>query len=116
NGISALCINAVPPRMDAVERYDNGRYAVESVVDLLASRGEIDRARVGMGGLSMGAEVSMWTAMHSRMLRAVSVSSPVMTPALFHWFGLWEDVHFSRMDRYWQLGTLEETPERWRMI
>lgn len=116
NGISALCINAVPPRMDAVERYDNGRYAVESVVDLLASRGDIDRARVGMGGLSMGAEVSMWTAMNSRMLRAVSVSSPVMTPALFLWFGLWEDVHFSRMDRYWQLGTPEETPERWRMI
>lgn len=58
----------------------------------------------------------MWTAMNSRMLRAVSVSSPVMTPALFLWFGLWEDVHFSRMDRYWQLGTPEETPERWRMI
>ena len=116
SGISALCINAAPTRMDAVERYENGRHAVESVIDLLASRGEVDRARVGMGGLSMGAEVSLWTAMHSPVLRAVSLSSPVMTPALFNWFGLWEDVHYSRMHRAWQLGTVTETPERWRMI
>lgn len=116
NGISALCINSAPSRLDAIERYENGRYAVESVIDLLASRGDIDRTRVGMGGLSMGAEVSMWTAMRSQVLSAVSVSSPAMTPALYLWFGLWEDVHFSRMDRYWQLGTVEEAPERWRMI
>lgn len=116
NGISALCINAAPSRTDAIERYEHGRFAVESVVDLLASRGDIDRARVGMGGLSLGAEVTMWTTMNSEILRAVSVSTPVISPTLYLYFSLWEDVHFSRMDRYWQLGTLEETPERWRRI
>ena len=116
NGISALCINAAPFPDDAIQRYEQGRSAVESVVDLLASRGDIDRARVGMGGLSLGAEVTIWTTMNSKMLRAVSVSTPVITPTLFSFFSLWEDVHFSRINRYWQLGTPEETPERWQRI
>lgn len=116
NGISALCINAAPFPDDAIRRYEQGRSAVESVVDLLASRGDIDRARVGMGGLSLGAEVTIWTTMNSKILRAVSVSTPVISPALFNSFSLWEDIHFSRMNRYWQLGTPEATPERWQRI
>lgn len=116
NGISALCINAAPSRTDAIERYENGRLAAESAVDLLASRGDIDRTRVGMGGLSMGAEVTIWTARNSQILRAASVSTPVTSPASDLLHSLWEDVHFSRRKRYWQLGTIEETPERWRQI
>jgi dipeptidyl aminopeptidase/acylaminoacyl peptidase len=116
NGIAALCINAAPLQDDAVERYEQGRAAVESVVNYLALRGDIDPARVGMGGLSFGAEVSMWTAMNSRALRAISVSTPVISPMWRLWLGLWGDVFFSRLKRYWQLGTTKETPERWRMI
>ena len=116
NGVSALCIDAAPFPDDAIQRYEQGRSAVESVVDLLASRGDIDRARVGMGGLSLGAEVTIWTTMNSQVLSAVSVSTPVISPTLFSYFSLWEDVHFSRMDRYWQLGTPEKTPERWQRI
>lgn len=116
SGISALCINAAPYRNDAVERYGQGQSAVESAVDLLASRGEIDRAKVGMGGLSLGAEVTMWTAMNSQVPSAVSVSTPVITPSLYLLFSLWEDRHFSRMNRYWQLGDPEQTPGRWHRI
>ena len=116
NGISALCINAAPLRSDAIERYEDGRSAAESAVDLLASRGDIDRSRVGMGGLSMGAEVTLWTTRNSPILRAASVSTPATSPTSDLLRSLWEDVHFSRRRRYWQLGTIEETPERWRRI
>ncbi|HEX6532684.1 MAG TPA: Atxe2 family lasso peptide isopeptidase, partial [Nitrospira sp.] len=68
NGISALCINQAPYRLDAVERYGLGLSAVRSVIDLLASKGEIDRTKVGMGGLSFGTEVSFWTVMKSDLL------------------------------------------------
>src|SRR3546814_916777 len=40
NGISALCINQAPYRLDAAERYGQGLSAVKSVIDLLASRSE----------------------------------------------------------------------------
>lgn len=116
HGIAALCINSAPYRSDAVERYENGRSAIESAVDFLASRGEADPARVGIGGLSMGAEVALWTAMHSRVPRAVSVSTPVISPNLLFLYSLWESVHFSRLDKYWQLGGMNNTPQRWQRI
>ena len=116
SGIASLCINAAPYQNDAVDRYEQGRSAVESAVDFLASRGDVDRGRVGMGGLSLGAEVSMWTTMNSTVPKAVSVSTPVISPNLYLLFSMWEDVHFKRMERYWQLGAPEETPGRWRQI
>lgn len=116
SGISALCINAAPTQVDAVKRYRQGQAAVESVVDYLGSHGDVDPARVGMGGLSFGAEVAMWTAMHSHVPRAISVSTPVSSPMARLLFGLWGDVYSSRLRRFWQLGSPEETSERWRLI
>ena len=116
DGIAALCINAAPVSDAAVKRYEQGRMAVESAVDYLASRGDIDPARVGMGGLSFGAEVAMWAAMNSRVPRAISVSTPVTSPLARLMFSLWGDVYFSRLKRYWQLGSPEETPKRWRLL
>lgn len=117
HGIAALCINApTTPQEEAQARYEQGRAGVESAVALLASRGDIDPMRVGMGGLSFGAEVSMWTAMHSSLPKAVSVSTPVMSPLLRLTYALWEDVHFSRLQRFWQLGDVDETPEQWRTL
>lgn len=115
-GVAALCINAAPLQHDAVERYEQGRAAIESAVDYLTSRGDIDSARVGMGGLSFGAEVAMWTAMNSRVPRAISISTPVVSPMARLLFSLWGDVYFSRLKRYWQLGSPEETPKRWRLL
>ena len=116
DGVAALCINAAPLREDAVERFEQGRAAVESVTEYLASRGDIDPARVGMGGLSFGAEVAMWTAMNSRVPCAISVSNPVFSPLGRLLFSLWGDAQFSRLRRYWQLGSPEETPKRWRLL
>lgn len=116
HGIAALCINAAPFDDDAVVRYQQGLAAVESVVGLLAGQGDIDTARVGMGGLSFGAEVTMWTAMRSDLLIATSQSTPVFSPNMSLLLSQGGESHFPRLERYWQLGTQEQTPERWRTL
>src|SRR6185312_11555923 len=81
DGISALCINALSGfQLDTVAHYDEGRAAVESVVKLLSAEGRIDRTRVGMGGLSYGSEVTLWTLAHSDVVTAASVSGVSVTP------------------------------------
>jgi len=116
DGISALCINFAPLRLDAVERYDEGLSAVRSAVDLLASAGEIDRSRVGMGGLSLGAEVTFWTVMHSDLLAAASVSSPRTSPLAYLLLSMKAEAYLPRLRRFWQLGAPDDTPERWRQL
>ncbi len=114
-GISALCINGNPGYIDVARYYDQGLSAVEGAVDMLAKRGRIDPARVGMGGLSYGSEVTMWTLMRSRLLSAASISSPSLTP---NWY-LFNSLRKGFRDvvrQNWQLGSPEESPRRWRMM
>lgn len=116
HGISALCINAIPGHhQDFVERHDQGRLAVESVVRYLSSAGRIDPSRVGMGGLSYGSEVTLWTAAHSNVLTAASVSGVSPTPT-YYLFNSLRDSFRAGLSQSWQLGAPEETPERWRTI
>jgi dipeptidyl aminopeptidase/acylaminoacyl peptidase len=116
NGISALCINAIPEyRLDVAARYDQGRAAVESVVKLLSAEGRIDRTRVGMGGLSYGSEVTLWTLTHSDVVTAASVSGVSVTPMLYLLNSL-RDSFRSKFRKLWQLGARNETPKRWREI
>ncbi|MCD9026779.1 Atxe2 family lasso peptide isopeptidase [Luteimonas sp. BDR2-5] len=113
-GISALCINAIPEyRLDSAERYDQARTAVESVVAYLSAGGRIDPTRVGMGGLSYGNEVTMWTAAHSDVLATASVGSPTVTP-LSYVFGSLREGFRAGLESMWGLGPLEETPNRWK--
>jgi dipeptidyl aminopeptidase/acylaminoacyl peptidase len=116
SGISALCINAAPYHIDVVVRYDLGLSAVDSVVAKLASAGEIDRARVGMGGLSFGTEVTLWTLMKSDLLAAASVTSPGMSSNYYLLGSMKGDQFFSGLKQLWQLGTPDETPGRWKML
>jgi len=117
-GISALCINRRPGyTMDAVARYGEGLAAVESVVDLLSSEGEVDRARVGMGGLSFGGEVTMWTAMRSDVLAAASVASPTVSPLYYLMRSLkGKEAFLKGLRDMWGLGSPSETPERWKAL
>jgi len=115
-GIAALCINYAPLPLDAVARYDQGLSAVRSVVELLASAGEIDRTRVGMGGLSFGAEVTLWMLVNSDLLTAASVASPAHTPLTYGLRNLYDDTFLAALERYWQLRSPDETPERWRVL
>jgi hypothetical protein len=117
HGISALCINRLEGfTLDAALRHDEGRMAVESVIDLLASRGEIDRTRVGMGGLSLGGAVALWTATESDVLAAVSVSSPVVTPNYYLFNSLRGAGFTDELKSSWGLGAPDETPERWKEL
>ncbi len=116
SGISALCINAIPEyRLDFVERHDQGRLAVESIVGRLAGEGRIDPDRVGMGGLSYGSEVTLWTAANSDVLAAASVSGVSPTPT-YYLFNSLRDAFRSGLRKSWQLGAPEETPDRWRVV
>jgi len=116
DGISALCINAIPEyRLDPMARYDQGRAAVESAVKLLSAEGRIDGTRVGMGGLSYGSEVTLWTLAHSDVVSAASVGSISVTPT-YYLFNSLRDAFRSNLRKLWWLGAPEETPGRWREI
>lgn len=116
DGISTLCINMAPYRLDAVERYGEALSAVRSVIDLLASKGEIDRTKVGMGGLSFGSEVTMWTLMNSDLLAAASTTSPEMSRD-YYLFGSMRGKAFSKeLHEFWQQGALDESSKRWRLF
>ncbi|MEN5062135.1 Atxe2 family lasso peptide isopeptidase [Luteimonas sp. TWI1416] len=116
HGISTLCINAPSFSSDAAERYGVGLSAVESAIALLAADGRIDPARVGMGGLSFGSEVTMWTLMHSSLISAASLASPT-TSQMYYLLGsnLGEDF-LSLLQSNWQLGAPDATPEQWQRI
>jgi dipeptidyl aminopeptidase/acylaminoacyl peptidase len=116
-GISALCINRRPDyTMDGVARYGEGLAAVESVVDLLSKEGEIDRARVGMGGLSLGGEVTMWTVTQSNILAAASVANPVVSPLYYLTGSMKGEAFLKGLRKGWGLGSPSETPERWKAL
>jgi len=115
-GISTLCINSPSFSSDADKRYGIGQSAVESAVHLLASEGRIDKSKVGMGGLSFGSEVTMWTLIHSNVIAAASVSSPV-TSSMYYLLGSNIGKPFlSVLRSNWQLGAPDETPTQWQKI
>lgn len=116
HGISALCINAAPFRLDAVERYDIGLSAVRSVIKLLASSGKIDSARIGMGGLSFGSEETIWVSMRSNLLTAASVSSPPVSPVFYLSSSLEGKVILTRLKKYWQLPPPDKSLEHWKVL
>lgn len=116
-GISALCINRLPGyTADAVERHAQGAAAVQGAVALLTSRGEIDPSAVGMGGLSYGGAVTMWTATDTQLLAAGSISSPVVSP-LYELIGSLKGPAFDDvLLEQWGLGSPDATPARWRRL
>lgn len=114
DGISALCINGIPEiHLNHAANYDQGRTAVEGVVKRLSAEGRIDRARVGMGGLSYGSEVTLWTLAHSDVVSAASVSGISSTPT-YYLFNSLRDAFRSVFRKQYQLGAPDETPERWK--
>lgn len=115
-GIAALCINGymVPSHEKVgVRNYRIAMDSVGKVIDRLAGRGLIDRARVGMGGVSFGGEVAVWIASHSTMLRAVSAANVLLTPT-YYWFNAVKgrDVT-SMLRRYWDVGDPDADRRTW---
>lgn len=116
DGISALCINAIPGvHLDATANYDQGRAAVEGAVAHLSAKGRIDRTRVGMGGLSYGSETTLWTLAHSNVVSAASVSGVSATPT-YYLFNSLRTAFRTTYRKLWQLGAPNETPGRWKEV
>ncbi len=117
HGIAALCINAMPGDSDKDARYRRAQAAVEDVTALLADRGIVDPGRVGMGGLSFGSEVTMWTATHSKLLKAISIASVQMEPA-YYWFNArpGRETFADNVRKTWGVGSPDETPEAWKSL
>lgn len=116
HGISVLCINYGAVYSDAARRYDEGLSAVKSAVDMLAASGAIDPSRVGMGELSYGTEVTMWTAFKSDLLAAASITGAVLSRSMYLHGTLKGEEFVSRAKTVWQLGAADETPEQWKRI
>jgi dipeptidyl aminopeptidase/acylaminoacyl peptidase len=116
HGIAALCVNAVPGE-GGNKRYARGTAAVEAAVKHLSDRGIVDAARVGMGGLSFGSEVTMWTAMHSDILKAISIASVQMEPS-YYWFNArpGRETFSETLRKTWDLGAPGETPKQWKTL
>ncbi len=118
-GIAALCINRVPTAAglgDQVEQYRIAEAGVASVIDLLARRGIVDPAHVGMGGVSFGGEVTMWIATRTSRLAALSIGNTVLSD-VYYWFGAMAGRQVPRMLRdVWGIGTPEESPDRWKLL
>jgi dipeptidyl aminopeptidase/acylaminoacyl peptidase len=116
DGIATLCINAAPYVFDPVVRYDTGLEAVRSVVALLAGEGIVDPARVGMGGLSFGSEVTQWVATESDLLAAASEAAPSVTPLYYLISSLQGGRFFTGLYAAWGLRAPEATPAQWKRI
>jgi dipeptidyl aminopeptidase/acylaminoacyl peptidase len=119
-GIAALCIQMPPSDGSkpgaAVGNYEVALSGVQSAIAFLSSRGLVDPARVGMGGLSFGSEVVMWVMDHSNLLAAASVATPVMTPTYYRLHQLMGPTFTDALRHNWGLGAPSETPEAWKQL
>ena len=118
NGIASVCINATRSSgaQNGVAQYRAAASGIEALIGLLADRGLVDRARVGMGGLSFGTEVTLWTLIHSELIAAASIASPQFEPASYWFNGVRGRDYHRGLREVWGLGAPEETPEQWRLL
>ncbi len=117
NGIAALCINSVPSGAVGEARYEQGMEAVRAAIDLLSKRGIVDPARVGMGGLSFGSEVTTWTLRHSDLLKAASIASVQLEPS-YYWFNArpGRETFIENVREVWKVGSPDESPDGWKRL
>jgi hypothetical protein len=118
-GIAALCINE-PRRdllhLDQLARYQTALAGIRGAINFLHEPENVDAARVGLGGLSFGSEVTLWVAMHSDLLKAASVTSTSVTPTYYRFHQLQGAQFLTPLKNIWGLGAPEETPDRWKLI
>jgi dipeptidyl aminopeptidase/acylaminoacyl peptidase len=116
SGIASLCINSGPGSPHAETNYRRAEAGVRAAIELLSRRGLVDRARVGMAGLSFGSEVAMWIAVHSDLLAAVSISSTQIEPGYYWMNAVRGRDQPAMIGSYWGLGAPDATPAAWRRI
>ena len=116
SGFAVVCLNLIRrlPGETAVDDYRRAQAGTEAVVDTLDRRGLIDPARVGMGGLSFGSEVTMWMAMKTSRLAAAAVASPQGSPTSY-WMRMVRGRDAAAHYRSgWGAGSPDEDIAAWR--
>lgn len=115
HGIAALCINMLPSGATGPARYQQGLETVKAAIASLSERGLVDPERVGMGGLSFGSEVAIYTATHSKLLKAVSIASVQLEPT-YYWMNArpGRETFTKTIRSSWGLGAPDETPGAWK--
>ena len=117
-GFAVACITFLPTKPDetAVEDYRHAQTVIETLVGQLDRRGLVDTGRIGMGGLSFGSEVTMWTAMKTGLLAAIATSSPQPSPSNY-WFVTMRGRNVAERYRIrWKAGPPDRDPDAWKLI
>ncbi|PQM26675.1 hypothetical protein CVO77_16860 [Sphingopyxis lindanitolerans] len=118
HGIAVLCINAIrAPRAAGMEgSYDLALKTIGAAIDGLAAQGKIDPGRVGIGGLSFGSSVALWSIRKSKRFAAATVASGQVSPH-YYWINALPDRGFTAMLKdYWNLGDPESDLARWKFV
>lgn len=119
SGIATLCLTRpLLPRIrnqQAAEDYAVALEGISEIVDRLAARGVVDKARVGMGGFSYGGEVAAWVGGKSNLLSAISVATTQTSPA-WYWFSAPIEGRADAIKQRWGLGRPDETPRQWEKV
>src|SRR3546814_5164811 len=117
-GIAVLCINArQPPEGAPMEAgYELALKAIEEAIDDLAVRQHIDRAKVGIGGLSLGSSVELWANRKSKRFAAAENSSG-QGGAHYYCSNAFPGRGFEETFRqFWQAADTETDAERWHIL
>lgn len=117
-GIAVLCINAIraPRAAGMVGSYDLALKTIGAAIDELAAQGKIDPAKVGIGGLSFGSSVALWSIRKSKRFAAATVASGQVSPH-YYWINALPDRGFAEMlEDYWKLGDPETDLARWKVV
>src|SRR3546814_11179050 len=100
---------------DLAEDYATALEGISKIIDRLAARGVVDKARVGMGGFSYGGEVAAWVGGKSDLLSAISVASTQTSPA-WYWFSDTMESRASALTQRWGPGRPDEPPLHWEKL
>ncbi|WP_343699617.1 Atxe2 family lasso peptide isopeptidase [Caulobacter sp.] len=120
SGISALCISAPtekPGEQDGnLKANETAMSGITAAIDLLDARGRVETGRVGVGGVSFGADVAMWAAMRLPQVGAVSIGSLQLEPT-YWWFNTVKGRDAADLiHQAWGLGSPDATPDRWKLL
>lgn len=118
HGIAVLCMDRVRAEKEAGtgESYRLALSDIETAVDQLVHQGIVDPARVGIGGLSFGSEVTLYAIRKSNRFAAATIASSQMTPSYF-WANALPGRGFAEMlEEYWKIGDPDSDPQRWREL
>jgi dipeptidyl aminopeptidase/acylaminoacyl peptidase len=113
-GIATLCINKASHAGDTErETEDTAIDAITVILDRLVEQGLIDRARVGMSGLSFGSQVTMAVLEQTSLIRAAAIASAQIEPYYYWVNGIAGRSVLGTLKSYYGLGDPDTDRRSW---